>query len=119
MLLEAPDSSLPLAAPQRAEVWRTGARQATHYRLVPAVKDAFGDTVLAQDRADDKPAVAKRGNLVFVRRGTIYIISTELAERVIERSSYRKTTAEEDEILRLRLADILKKMEFTRPATDS
>ncbi len=58
MLLEAPDSSLPVAAPQRAEVWRAGAQQATHYRLVPAVKDAFGDAVLAQDKADDKLAAA-------------------------------------------------------------
>ena len=58
MLLEAPDSSLPVAAPQRAEVWRTGAQQATHYRLVPPVKDAFGDAVLAQDKADDKTAAA-------------------------------------------------------------
>ena len=33
LLLEAPDSSLPVAAPQRAEVWRTGAQQATHYRI--------------------------------------------------------------------------------------
>jgi hypothetical protein len=58
MLLEAPDSSLPLAAPQRAEVWRTGAQQTTHYRMVPAVKDAFGDAVLAADRADDRLAAA-------------------------------------------------------------
>lgn len=65
--------------------------------------------------ADDTPPVAKRGNLVFVRNGYIYIISTELAERVIERSTYKKTTAEEDEILRQRLADILGKMEFTAP----
>ncbi len=56
MLLEAADSSLPVAAPQRAEVWRTGAQQTTHYRLVPAVKDAFGDALLAADRADDKQA---------------------------------------------------------------
>jgi hypothetical protein len=69
--------------------------------------------------ADEKPPVAKRGNLVFVRSGTIYIISTELAERVIERSTYKKTTAEEDELLRVRLADMLKKIEFTRPATNS
>ena len=58
MLLEAPDSSLPVAAPQRAEVWRTGAQQATHYRMVLAVKDAFGDAVLAADTADDKLAAA-------------------------------------------------------------
>jgi hypothetical protein len=56
MLLEAADSSLPVAAPRRAEVWRTGARQTTHYRIVPAVKDAFGDAVLAADQADDKLA---------------------------------------------------------------
>jgi hypothetical protein len=58
MLLEAPDSSLPLAAPQRAEVWRAGAQQATHYRVVPAVKDAFGDAVLAQDKLDDRQGAA-------------------------------------------------------------
>lgn len=58
MLLEAPDSSLPVAAPQRAQVWRSGALQATHYRLVPAVKDAFGDAALAADLADDKSSTA-------------------------------------------------------------
>ena len=58
MLLEAPDSSLPVAAPQRAEVWRTGAQQTTHYRLVPALKDAFGDAVLAADKSDDTLAAA-------------------------------------------------------------
>lgn len=57
--------------------------------------------------APEKPPVAKRGNLVFVHREHIYVISTELAERVIERSNYRKTTAEEDEILRQRLADLV------------
>ena len=78
----------------------------------------FGDrhAVLA---ADEAPPVAKRGNLIFVRSGFIYVISTELAERVIEGKAYKKTTAEEDEILRLRLADILKKMEFTKPVTDT
>jgi hypothetical protein len=58
MLLEAPDSSLPVAAPQRAEVWRTGAQQTTHYHLVPALKDAFGDAALAADKADDKRSAA-------------------------------------------------------------
>ena len=87
------------------------------YTLLPG-GSMFGDkrAILG---ADDKPPVAKRGNLLFVRRGTLYIISTELAERVIERSTYRKTTAEEDELLRRRLADILKKREFGRPATGS
>lgn len=66
--------------------------------------------------ADDTPPVAKRGNLVFVHDGYVYVISTELAERVIERSSYKKTTAEEDVILRQRLVDIARKLEFSRPA---
>ena len=64
MLLEAADSSLPVAAPQRAEVWRTGAQQTTHYRLVPALKDAFGDAVLAADQADDRLAAANAAALV-------------------------------------------------------
>jgi len=37
-----------------------------------------------------KPVVAKRGNLCFVRSGYVFIISTELAERALERSTYRR-----------------------------
>jgi hypothetical protein len=59
------------------------------------------------------PPVAKRGNLVFVHREHIYVISTELAERVLERSIYKKTTAEEDEILRQRLADVVDKISYS------
>jgi hypothetical protein len=66
----------------------------------------------------DQP-VAKRGNLIFVRNGYIYIISTELAERVTERSTYHKTTEEEDAILRQRLSDFLEKLQFSQPANDS
>ena len=66
----------------------------------------------------ETPPVAKRGNLLFVHDGVIYIVSTELAERVLERSTYKKTPEEEDVILRQRLADILKKIEFTKPASD-
>jgi hypothetical protein len=59
--------------------------------------------------------VAKRGNLLFVRNGHIFVISTELAERVIEGRSYNKTAAEEDEILRNRLTDIVSKIAFAKP----
>jgi hypothetical protein len=58
LLLEAADSSLPVAAGQRAEVWREGPRQATHYRLVPVPVDAFSDWALVQDRLDDRDAAA-------------------------------------------------------------
>ena len=67
----------------------------------------------------EAPVVAKRGNLIFVRNDYVFVISTELAERVIEHRAYHKTTAEEDEILRKRLLDIFKKMEFTRPRAGS
>jgi hypothetical protein len=65
--------------------------------------------------ADSMPE-AKRGNLLVVRQGWTFVISIELAERVLERSTYTKTTAEEDEILRNRLSELLKKIEFMVPA---
>jgi hypothetical protein len=58
---------------------------------------------------------AKRGNLVVVRDGWTYVVSIELAERILERVTYHKTTAEEDEILRQRLIDLVNKIEFTKP----
>lgn len=58
--------------------------------------------------------VAKRGNLIFVREGFVYVISTELAERLFEYSTYSKTATEEDEILRKHLFELLAKMTFTR-----
>lgn len=64
-----------------------------------------------------RPIVAKHGNLLFVRNGHIYVISTELAERVVEGKAYDKSTADEDEILRNRLTDIVSKIQFTKPAT--
>lgn len=82
------------------------------YLLVP------GGTMFA-DRVPrltaDRLPVAKRGNLLFVRNGHIIVVSTELAERVIEGRSYTKTTAEEDEILRNRLNDIVGKITFATP----
>lgn len=82
------------------------------YLLVPG-GTMFGNRV-PQLSADRIP-VAKRGNLLFVRSGHIFVISIELAERVIEGRSYDKTTAEEDEILRNRLTDIVSKITFAKP----
>ena len=87
------------------------------YTLLPG-GSMFGDrhSILGPS---ESPPVAKRGNLVFVRNDYVYVISTELAERVIERRGYSKTPAEEDEILRKRLAELIKKLEFTRPPAGS
>ncbi len=64
----------------------------------------------------EKVPDAKRGNLVFVRNGWVFVLSVELAERILERSSYHKTPEEEDQILRQRLIELLDKIEFTKPA---
>jgi hypothetical protein len=83
------------------------------YLLVPG-GTMFGDRVPAA-MTSSRPPVAKRGNLLFVRNGHVFVVSTELAERVIEGKSFNKTTAEEDEILRNRLNDIVGKLTFAKP----
>ncbi|HEY4990160.1 MAG TPA: hypothetical protein VII09_10155 [Opitutaceae bacterium] len=60
------------------------------------------------------PAVAKRGNVIFVKNAYTFVISTELSERVTEGSSYGKSEAEQDQILRARLVDVIKKMQFAK-----
>jgi hypothetical protein len=62
------------------------------------------------------PPVAKRGNVLFVKNGFTIVISSELSERITEGSQYKGTTAEEDQILRNRLVDVVKKMQFAKPA---
>jgi hypothetical protein len=68
------------------------------------------------DTAAATPAVAKRGNVVFVKNGFTFVISSELSERITEGSQYKNTPAEEDQILRNRLVDVVKKMQFAKPA---
>ena len=63
----------------------------------------------------DEPPVAKRGNLLFVRNERVYIISIELAEKVLERSTWDKKPAQEDEVLTKRLLDLLAKISYTTP----
>jgi hypothetical protein len=65
--------------------------------------------------ADGPVPVAKRGNLLFVRNGHIFVISVELSEKVIEGRAYKRTTTEEDDILRQRLLDVVAKIEFAKP----
>jgi len=65
------------------------------------------------------PVIAKRGNLVFVRDRMVYVLSTELSERIFEYSTWKKTPAEEEEILRQRLYDLLSRMIFTKAAASA
>lgn len=65
------------------------------------------------------PIVAKRGTLVFVRDRHVYAISTELAERATQRTTYKQTREQEDNQLSARLTAILERITFTsdRPRT--
>ena len=85
------------------------------YILIPG-GTMFADKV-PQLAPDDRAPIAKRGNLLFVRNGHIFVISIELAERVVEGKAYKKTTAEEDDIPRQRLNDVIAKIQFAKPAT--
>jgi hypothetical protein len=60
-----------------------------------------------------KPREAKRANLLFVKNGSIYVLSTELAERITEGSAYTMTTEEENTALRERLLDVVHGMQFS------
>lgn len=64
-------------------------------------------SVPAQD-----PVVAKRGTLLFVRGGFIYIVSTELAERATQRSTYHRTVEEENNSLSERLTTLVGRLVF-------
>ena len=64
---------------------------------------------------NDNPPVAKRGNLLFVRNEHVYIVSMELAEKVLDRSTWDKKPPQEDEILTKRLLDLLAKISYTTP----
>jgi hypothetical protein len=66
--------------------------------------------------SQNEQPVAKRGNLIFVQNGYVYVISIELAEKVTQGSAYNKTVAEEDALLRARLMSFLGKITFTAPA---
>jgi len=62
-----------------------------------------------------KPPVAKRGNMLFVRNGFIFVVSNELAERATEGSAFTLTQTEEDVLLRERLTDLVAKIHFQSP----
>lgn len=72
---------------------------------------------IASVRGDEVETVAKRGNLVFIRNNVVYVVSAELTERIIEGPDYKRTTAQEDAILRDRLEMIVNSMTFARPAS--
>jgi hypothetical protein len=66
-----------------------------------------------------QPPVAKRGNMLFLKNGYIYVVSMELAERITEGSAYKKTSEEEDVLLRDRLVNLVKTFHFIKQQTNN
>jgi hypothetical protein len=65
------------------------------------------------------PVVAKRGSLLFIHNRHVYVISLELAERATQRSSYRQTVEQENDLLFTRLTALYGRLTFSdgRPRT--
>lgn len=75
----------------------------------------FASQVVTID-PDRKIRPAKRGNLLFVHDGFIFVISSELSERVLEGTAYTLTPDQENLTLRERLEDIVAQIHFLKPA---
>ncbi len=61
------------------------------------------------------PVTAKRGTLLFVHHGHVYVVSTELAERATQRSTYQQSVEKEDAILAERLTALAGRFIFPAP----
>ncbi len=82
------------------------------YSLLPG-GSFFEDKNYVLSVPSGDPVIAKRGTMLFVRNRHIYILSTELAERATQRSSYRLTTEKEDSLLADRLVALVGRFTFT------
>jgi len=71
------------------------------------------DGVLAG--APPRRVTAKRGTLLFVRNRQIYVLSTELAERATQRSTYESTPEKENALLTARLTELANRLVFPAP----
>ncbi|MDB6114462.1 MAG: hypothetical protein JWQ83_607 [Lacunisphaera sp.] len=76
-------------------------------------KNRVTDAPVSAPAAD--PVVAKRGTMLFVRRGFVYVVSTELAERATQRSTYQLTTEKENTLLSERLTALAGRLVFPPP----
>ena len=82
------------------------------FALMPGGSYFEAKNRVGEDSAE-APVVAKRGTLLFVRNWHIYVISTELAERATQRSTYSKTVEQENQLLTERLITLLGRFVFT------
>jgi len=76
---------------------------------------SFFSARVPQVLAEPKPRDAKYGVLLFVQKGSIFIIAMEFAEHAIEGSANHLSYEKENSILRGRLLDLASKLQFTDP----
>ena len=84
------------------------------YALLPG-GSFFEDKNRVLDAAPANPVTAKRGTLLFVRNRHIFILSTELAERATQRSTYKQSVENENAQLSARLTELAGRLIFTAP----
>lgn len=82
------------------------------YALLPG-GSFFEDKNRVTDAPPAEPVAANRGTLLFVRNGFIYILSSELAERVTQRSTYQQTVEKENARLADRLTALVGRFIFS------
>lgn len=82
----------------------------------PGTSQFIGRTSLLGDNYDKAPT-ARRGTLLFAKGDYFVIISSELAEKATERSAFKLTPEQENELIRERLLAILHRIRFTIPQT--
>lgn len=81
------------------------------YALLPGGSE-FEHVNRVLDAPPADPVVAKRGTLLFLRDRHVYAISTEIAERATQRSTYKLTREQEDEQLSTRLTALVERITF-------
>ena len=84
------------------------------YALLPG-GSSFEDKNYVLANPPTPPVTAKRGTLLFVRNGRIYILSTELAERATQRSTYNQPPEKENALLADRLTALTGRLIFPPP----
>ena len=84
------------------------------YALLPG-GSFFEEKNHVLDSAPANAVTAKRGTLLFVRNSHIFILSTELAERATQRSTYKQTIEQENAVLSARLTELANRLVFPAP----
>lgn len=82
------------------------------YNLLP------GGSMFAERAAtlpDGSSPVAKRGNLLFLHSNHVYVISLELAEKVLDPANFKLSAEEQNEVLQKRLLELVGRMTFRTP----